>query len=143
MITVALRFADNKAPTDGTIAEHAKLIEKRGYVWYGKYGTPLSNSIVATILGEENPKILLIRSGKFERYWAYVSEISREAPAEDGFPAYYKDLKTKIHAWFKIVKIVSAPNNIMSKCFVASSNRPLSEASKSSMSPYFIIRINE
>lgn len=37
MKTIALRFADNIAPKEGTIAEHEKIIDELGYVWYGKF----------------------------------------------------------------------------------------------------------
>lgn len=143
MISVALRFADNKAPKDGTIAEHLKLIEKNGYVWYGKFGTPLSESVKEKILSQDNPKILLIRSGRFERYWAYISDISRNAPEDGEFPSYYSDVKQKIHVWFKVVKIEQAPKDIMARCIVPSSGRSLSEASRYSMSPYFVIEVRE
>ena len=42
MKTIALRFADNIAPKDGTIAEHEKIIERYGFVWYGKFGARVS-----------------------------------------------------------------------------------------------------
>ena len=43
MRTVALRFADNIAPPEGTIAEHEKIIDELGYVWYGKFGARVSD----------------------------------------------------------------------------------------------------
>ena len=143
MLSVALRFAENKAPKDGTIAEHLKLIEKNEYVWYGKFGAPLSDKTKKEILSQENPKILLIRSGRFERYWAYITDISRTMPKEGEYPDYYADFVTKIHAWFKVPRSEKAPKDIMGKCVVASSKRSLSEASKYSMSPYFIIEVDE
>ena len=143
MISVALRFAENKAPKDGTIAEHVRLIEKNGYVWYGKFGAPLSDKTKQEILSQDDPKILLIRSGRFERYWAHISDISRTAPDQGEYPEYYADFYTKIHAWLKVTRIEEAPKDIMGKCVVASSKRSLSEASKYSMSPYFIIEVEE
>ena len=38
MKTVALRFSDNYAPEEGMIFLHQQLIDKYGYVWYGKFG---------------------------------------------------------------------------------------------------------
>lgn len=143
MLSVALRFAENKAPKDGTIAEHLKVIEKNGYVWYGKFGATLSDKTKKEILNQEEQKILLIRSGRFERYWAYISDISRTIPEKGEYPDYYADFVTKIHAWFKVTGIMEAPKDIMGKCVVASLKRSLSEASKYSMSPYFIIEVDE
>ena len=34
MNTIALRFAENFAPEEGTIDAHKKLIHEDGYVWY-------------------------------------------------------------------------------------------------------------
>lgn len=143
MITIALRFADFRAPSDGTISEHEKLIEEFGFVWYGKFGSGISKKIQDEIMSSEKPKILLIQSGKFHRYWAEVSEISGSTPDLKYVPTYYHDLSLKIKAWFKITKFSEAPNNIMSKCLVASSGNVLSEVSKRSDSPYFVISTSE
>ena len=42
MKTIALRFADNYAPKEGTIKLHQAIINENGYVWYGKFGNTLS-----------------------------------------------------------------------------------------------------
>ena len=42
MKTIALRFADNYAPAEGTIKLHEDVINEYGYVWYGKFGNSLS-----------------------------------------------------------------------------------------------------
>lgn len=34
MRTIALRFADNYAPAEGTIKLHEDIINEFGYVWY-------------------------------------------------------------------------------------------------------------
>lgn len=80
MKTIALRFSDNFAPACGTIIAHQQMIDNHGYVWYGKLGTPISNKIADEILNNDDPKILLIHSGQQGRYWAYITEISRELP---------------------------------------------------------------
>ncbi|MDZ5503310.1 hypothetical protein, partial [Enterococcus cecorum] len=43
--------------------------------------------------------------------------------------------------WFKVTKIKEASKEILKSCTVASSARSLSEVSRSSMSPYFIINV--
>ena len=77
MKTVALRFAENFAPAMGTIAAHEEVIALKGRVWYGKLGTPLSQKVVDAIFANDDPKILLIHSGKSNRYWAYIEKIQR------------------------------------------------------------------
>ncbi len=143
MITVALRYFDKFAPEGGTIAAHQKIIDKEGFVYYGKLGTPLSNKVIDQLLGNEDKRFLLIHSGKQDRYWMHYESVTRDEVDAHYIPEYYRDRASDFKTWFKIVKIDSAPNDVMKRCFVNSSNRPLGEASKHSMSPYFIIRVDE
>lgn len=143
MKTIALRFANNFAPKDGTIAEHEKIIAALGFVWYGKLGSSVSQTVANEILSNDNPKILLIHSGSVERYWAYIVDIQHEIPDCEGIPYYYRYNAKNFKTWFKIVRIEPAAKDVLSKCIVASSQRRLSEASRRSMSPYFIIYTEE
>ena len=143
MKTIALRFANNFAPETGTIAEHQRIIDELGYVWYGKLGPAVSNSVSAQIIKNINSKILLIHSGSTERYWAYIDTIQREKPDYFAIPEYYRDMADSFKTWFRIKKFENAPKDILSKCTVTSSGSTLSQASKHSMSPYFIIEVNE
>ena len=137
--TVALRFADTFAPSEGTIQAHQNMIDKQGFVWYGKLGAAVSSKVANLIMENENPRILLIHSGKAGRYWAYIKKI----PTKSEIPEYYRDNAGIFKTWFRVVKIEEAPKNILGNCVVASSQRLLSEVSKSSMSPYFIINVEE
>lgn len=139
MKTIALRYGENLAPEGGTIAAHQEVIDRLGYVWYGKFGSPVSQSVVQEVLGSEEPRILLIQSGGQRRYWAYIEEIKREAPPLNEIPMYYRNIASKIRCWIKIIEIREAANNVVSRCTVVSSGKSLTEASRSSMSPYFII----
>ena len=143
MRTIALRFGEHFSPDCGTIAAHQQLIDKLGYVWYGKMGNPVAMRIVEELISQEDTKILLINSGKADRYWAHISEIIKETPPIDGIPEYYRDIKEKFKTWFKVTAFESAPRNIMYRCFVASSGNAIGEVSKHSMSPYFIIEYKE
>lgn len=143
MKTIALRFGEHFSPDCGTIAAHQQLIDKLGYVWYGKMGNPVAARIVEELKEQGHTKILLVNSGKADRYWAHVSEITRETPPADGIPEYYRNLTEKFKTWFKVTEFEPAPKDIMSKCFVASSGNALGEVSKHSMSPYFIIEYKE
>ena len=139
MKTIALRFGEHFSPDCGTIAAHQQLIDKLGYVWYGKMGNPVATRIVQELTNQKETKILLINSGKADRYWAHVAEITKEMPPLEGIPTYYRDMTDKFKTWFKITSFESAPRDILSRCFVASSGNALGEVSKHSMSPYFII----
>ena len=142
-LTVALRFADTFAPAEGTIQAHQELIDENGFVWYGKLGVAVSSKVSSRILSNEVPRILLIHSGKTGRYWAYVEKIQYDVPPKQEIPAYYRENAGVFKTWFKIIRIEEASKGILGACTVASSNRPLSEVSKSSMSPYFIINVEE
>ncbi len=141
MKTVALRFSDKFAPDEGTIKAHERLIKDRGYVWYGKLGLPLSQKAIDYIMDNEDPKILLIHSGKTARYWAHVSEILKEEPSIEGIPEYYQEIRDRFKTWIKVQWFEQAPKNIMGKCKVISSGANLGEVSRHSMSPYFIIEV--
>lgn len=143
MKTIALRFGEHFSPECGTIAAHQQIIDERGYVWYGKMGNPVAMRIVDELLALDDTRILLINSGKADRYWAYVSEIKKEVPEPDGIPSYYRDNTEKFKTWFKVTSFEHAPKNIMSRCHVVSSGATLGEVSKHSMSPYFIIEYEE
>ena len=143
MKTIALRFGEHFAPECGTISAHQEIIDKLGYVWYGKMGTVVSNKVIAEILKIKEKRILLIRSGKAERYWAYIEDIKTEKPDVKGIPAYYRNNTDKFKTWFKVIRIELAERGVMGKCLVASSGQPLGEVSKHSMSPYFIIEVEE
>lgn len=143
MRTIALRFADNIAPSDGTIVEHEKVIDKLGYVWYGKFGTRVSDKNKSVVLSPESKRVLLIHSGTSKRYWLYIEDISYETPELTAIPEYYRGIAGTIKTWFKVIKIERAEKGVMAKCTIASSGRPLSAVSRHSMSPYFIIDYDE
>ena len=139
MKTIALRFAENFAPECGTINAHQQVIDTIGHVWYGKMGSPISSKMIEVLKEQSSPRILLIHSGKAMRYWAFISDVQRETPPLKEIPEYYRYSTEKFKTWFKIIRFEQAPKDVMSKCYVASSKSMLNEASKHSMSPYFII----
>jgi hypothetical protein len=139
MKTIALRFSNKFAPDCGTIEAHNELIQKNGYVWYGKLGNRIAASVFDEILGNDEPRILLIHSGAANRYWAYVDKIQHDIPERDDIPEYYRDDADKFRTWFRVIKFEDAPRDIMSKCTMTSSGQELGIASKHSMSPYFKI----
>ena len=143
MKTIALRFADNIAPQNGTIAEHEKLINQMGFVWYGKFGIRVSEKVRSEIVSNDECRVLLIHSGTSKRYWLHVDEISYETPELSGIPEYYRDIAGTVKTWFKVIRIEKAEKDVMSKCTVPSSGNLLSVASRYSMSPYYIIEYNE
>ena len=143
MRTIALRFGETFSPECGTIAAHQTIIDTLGYVWYGKLGAAVSAKTIKEITQNTDPKFLLIKSGKTERYWVHIKEVSTEKPLASEYPAYYRDKSEAMKTWFKVTSFESAPKDIMSHCFVTSSGKSLSEASRLSMNPCFIIEYRE
>ena len=143
MKTIALRFGEHFSPDCGTIAAHQELIDELGYVWYGKMGNPVATRIIDELSAQEDTRILLINSGKADRYWAHVSEITKNTPDMDSIPTYYRNMADKFKTWFKVTAFEPAPRDIMSKCYVVSSGAALGEVSRHSMSPYYIINCEE
>ncbi len=143
MKTIALRFGEHFSPECGTIAAHQQVIDELGYVWFGKMGNPIAMRIIDELTAQEDTRILLINSGKSDRYWAHIFEIKRETPDSNGIPEYYRDQAERFKTWFKVTSFEHAPKDIMSKCRVVSSGAILGEVSKHSMSPYFIINYFE
>mgnify|MGYP000006249133 CR=1 FL=1 len=139
MKSIALRFSEKFAPPEGTIAAHNAIICEIGHVWYGKLGSALSDKTASLLMNNEQPRILLIHSGRSNRYWAYIDAVQRSTPPLAEIPAYYRHMVQDFKFWFRIVSIEKAENDVMQKCKVTSSGETLTFASKSSMSPYFII----
>lgn len=139
MRTVALRFAENFAPGCGTIKAHQEIIDALGYVWYGKLGSAVSYKIAGEIQDNDDPRFLLIHSGGQDRWWVHIEKIQRETPPREEIPLYYRSQADDFGCWFKVKTFERAEKNVMSQCVVASSGKPLTSASRHSMSPYFII----
>lgn len=142
MKTLALRFGETFSPECGTIAAHQQVIDEKGYVWWGKTGATVSKPKIDETL--KTGKILLIRSGKLERYWAYIDNVMTTVPDDtECIPAYYRSMTEKFKVWFRITRIEITDREVMSKCIVISSQSPLSLASKHSMNPCFFIEYKE
>lgn len=139
MKTIALRFGETFSPECGTIAAHHSIIDTIGHVWYGKLGATVSARIIEEMKQCEDPKFLLIKSGKTDRYWVHFKEVLTEKPSVKEYPAYYGEKAEMMKTWFKVTEFEPATRDVMSHCYVASSGNSLSEASRHSMSPYFII----
>lgn len=99
----------------------------------------MSETAKNEILSNKNPMILLIHSGSTDRYWAYIDAIKDETPPSEEIPSYYRDRARDFSTWFRVLRFEEAPRDIQAHCFVASSGASLSNASRHSMSPYFII----
>lgn len=143
MKVLSLRYGENFAPPCGTMSAHKSLISTYGFVWYGKFGCPISKKVVTQVMNEKPTRVLFIKSGTSERYWAEIETITRQCPEERFIPEYYRNMASKIKCWIKIKRIYDAPRDVMSECIVASSGTPLTVASRVSMNPCLLVEYIE
>ena len=114
MKAIALRFGETFSPECGTIAAHQKIIDERGFVWYGKLGAIVSAKAIEEMMQNEDPKFLLINSGKADRYWAHFIEVSKDKPSAGEYPAYYAEKAELMKTWFKMITFKPAARDVMS-----------------------------
>ena len=141
MKTIALRFSDSFAPKNGTIIEHDKVIGENGFVWYGKLGKKISHAILSSLLQNGPTKILFIKAGSAENYWATLVDASYEKQAP--YPSYYGQDANYMKTWLKIIKFEVADADVLKKCIIPSTGNKLSDIYKKSMGSYFIIEIQK
>lgn len=93
--------------------------------------------------GERKSEDITYTQWKNRKVLGIYQKIQYDIPTKSEIPEYYRDNAGIFKTWFRVVKIEEAPKNVLGNCVVASSQRLLSEVSKSSMSPYFIINVEE
>jgi len=143
MLTIALRFSDSFSTEKGTLFEHQSILDSNGYVWWGKHGSGINESTAEKLLKKGPTKILLMRSGTKERYWASVEAIVRKCPEPQFVPAYYRDDRTFYGSFLKITKIERADDNVLNNCFVKTNGRNLGDMINKTMAAYFIVEYND
>ena len=140
MKTIALRFSDNFAPKDGTMAEHQKIISTNGYVWYGKLGNKISPKVMHEILKNGPVQIVFIKSGSSDRFLADLIDVSYER--QTVHPAYYGNDATFMKTWLKLSNIQKVDNDILDNCSIASTGKKINDILKKTMGSYFIINFD-
>ncbi|MCI5631012.1 MAG: hypothetical protein MR345_01400 [Bacilli bacterium] len=137
MKTICLRFSDAYAPEKGTIQSHQEIINRNGFVWYGKKGAKISKEVLEDLLKNGPVEIVLIKSGSDERYLATLIDFDYKKKSE--CPDYYKDYLFDMSTWLKITSIKKTDSDILDHCFVISSGLPINSIIKKSMGSYFIV----
>lgn len=121
------------------IDEHLKVMDKKGYVWFGKIGNKPTNKALVKMLEEESNYILLKepQNAYICRFEAY----SDKMPADGDYPDYYKTeiLPTRhFSLWFKLVYIKKVDDmNLLSSVVLKSSRSPILETTSKSMASHF------
>jgi len=86
-ILIVVRYS-NKYEKE-CILKHQEVIDKYGFVWFGKCGNVIRKENAESVLSQDKPKIILYsRTGS---YICELKDISYEKQ-EKNIPAYYKEL---------------------------------------------------
>lgn len=88
-------------------------------MWYGKLGTLVAAARVALVLGQDAPRILLVHSGRADRWRAHIDAISRMAP-DSGYPAYHGSGASKVRCWPRVTVIEPTGRGVISpsRCYL-------------------------
>lgn len=124
LIHLLMRFSDNLAPSDGTIKEHLKIINKYGHVWFGKIGRKIGNAGQNQIYDQikNNKKSYLFLCKAKERDYMYIGQIldikgSIESKELNKVPPYYRDKVDMISLWLKIGKFWQSKKSLLNKIY--------------------------
>lgn len=120
---------------------HKELIEKNGYVWYGKLGSVTSPKIIAETFVAKKPALLLYTRGN--AYLCGIEQITEKKPI-DGYPQYYDDELLCPSCYYKLTSIDRVDESILDHLYVRSSKRLLSNTlSRQCTSSCFFVSYEE
>lgn len=149
-IHLIIRFSDAFIKSSTTIAEHQKLIDKHGFVWFGKMGHPIlenkSDLLNFQVKNHVPTYIFLVkgRRNKYEIYQAKLILSSRILPENEKnlVPDYYSifELYRHIRFWVKVNEIQKVDFSILDNYQVIKSVYPIKESLVKSSSGHFYIR---
>jgi hypothetical protein len=121
------------------INEHQKIMNEKGFVWFGKIGNKPTAKALDKMLSEKSNFILLKEPKN-----AYICEFeaySDKKPREGEFPDYYTTeiLPTRhFSLWFKLVAIRHVEDlSLLNSVVLKSSRSPVLETTKKSMASHF------
>ena len=156
-IHLVVRFSDALMSVDDTIAEHQRVIKKRGRVWFAKVGKGLAGIHIERINrqcadGVKTFVILVQNKGRpgFSNYVAYkgtIRDIRPDLPEAEHncCPAYYDDQNVRRAArlWIKLSDIVPMSMESLRKFQIASSKMAVPQTLRRSMAAIFVIQEGE
>ncbi len=131
--------------TTSTVAEHNKIFQKHGQVWFGKFGSGFSASLIASL---NQPGLSLtmgaVRSKRRPTdnqprvFRATCSKCQKTRPRVALIPTYYRHLD--LETWFCLTSELRqvTPQQI-EQWLVISSEQPLGSAIASTPRPFFLV----
>lgn len=124
------------------IYEHIKILNDKGYVWFGKLGPSPSLETLKKILFE-NYYYVILYSSKSKPYLATVEKVIRKQPLF-GLPNYYENLKTNgvlpFKTFFKIKSLEILDSSFIKEYILNSTKDPAYVAINNSMASLFILK---
>ena len=130
--------------------DNNKVIASEGAVWFGKMGSPVSQTRIDRLnkqVQEDIPTFVYLVKGNRRKSTAFRGSLllaSKTLPEGDEclVPPYYADLDIPryVKFWVKLTEIVPIDSTDLNKMRVASSVLPLGETLAKSSSGHFIIR---
>ncbi len=149
-IHLLIRFSDNLFSAGDVISFHQQVIKEKGFVWFGKIGTPIAQRHVETInlqIQNKIPSFLyLVKGGRHKStfYRANIAFLSSVLPKKERelIPPYYFELKIAKHMkfWAKLSGISLVEEDDAQKIQVVGSVFEIGETLARSSSGHFLVR---
>lgn len=135
---VVLKFSE--AIKTNCMEEHIRVIEEKGFCWYGKVGKSISEKIINLIMNSENRNMLFYKKNGL--YIAKVEAVTDKVQVEN-VPEYYKDLlyseMNYPNTFFKISKLKPIELAYLDN-FNTTTGKRLSEAIVRCMNPVIVAK---
>lgn len=121
------------------IKEHLKVIDQKGYVWFGKIGNKPMASKLRRIL-REGDGYLLLKSPR-KSHLCIFNSFSEESPENADYPEYYSSEilpDRQFSMWFRITSISDALGpTVLRNIILISSRSTIVETAQASMASHF------
>jgi len=146
---ILVRFSDGMLSIQDTIAEHQKIIENNGMVWFGKLGKSLGDFHISDVNkqieeGSKSYLFLVQKNGKrYEFSKGEIIIISKSLPKKEInlVPPYYEKqgIINNINLWIKLSNIKEAKLEEIDKYHIVSSGSAVISSIRKSMAALFVL----
>lgn len=138
-----IRFSDHLGKN--TIDEHQIIVDKMGYVWFGKIGKTISQSFIESSNKSGEPIFAFFVKTTKKKVTVYRSTIKaitkddlRNTPEIKHVPDYVATLPVDFGFWLKIDSFKEMPNSIIADLIVCRSRSRLAESLCSTAGVMFV-----
>ena len=149
ILHLVIRFSDGLFDIGDVIGKHNEVVDKYGYVWFGKIGTTLSSTRIDALNEQVKkgiPTFIYLVKGNRKKSTAYRAKLlfaSKELPKGEAkkIPSYYSgnNLRQYMKAWIKTGEISEVDMSSMKNLKAINSIYPIQETLVRSSSGYFLV----